>query len=361
MSNSSRSWSSQQNRSMRKTLDGPSWRWNLASAMHNAPAPWMRFAADDEVIEAVKFLETCDEDGVDNIPDRFKATAAAEAFWNQDALRSHFILLELGACTVDVISEQLAVDVQVAKIIRRLFFDVGDHRTAVGWINAHVMAPERNAGNFQQAARYGAAFSGGPAAAIEILRSEAVVPEDEASRLQSLEQALHVKASAALEMPLNDANDSAKITRAVFDYEHHKQRLKLEREKSRRRSEREIREHKLAERRIQLAEEKLRVQIEFTHRQKAVRHGSADRTQIAKLQRSLQQERHQRAQLEATARAAASPLAALSWSNPLKQPLTCDLGQLSQIRERQDETVTFTAIGIETELDQTPESLTVGV
>lgn len=37
-----------------------------------------------------------------------------------------------------------------------------------------------------------------------------------------------------------------------------------------------------------------------------------------------------------------------------------DLGQLSQIRERQDETVTFTAIGIETELDQTPETLTVG-
>ena len=146
----------------------------------------------------------------------------------------------------------------------------------------------------------------------------------------------------------------------MFDYEHHKQRLELEREKSRRRSEREIREHKLAEWRIQLAEEKLRVQIEFTHRQKEVTHGSAGRTQIAKLQRSLQHERHQREQLEATARAAASPLAALSWSKPPKLPLTCDLGQLSQIRERQDETVTFTAIGIETELDQTPETLTVG-
>jgi hypothetical protein len=285
-------------------------------------------------------------------------------FWSQDELRFRFTLLELGGCGAEVISEQLAVDVEVVEVIRRFFFDINDNRTAIGWIDAHVMAPERSAGCFLWAAQYGAAFSGGSAVAVKILRLEAIPSENEASRLQFLEQALHVKVREALEMPLEDAGDSAKVITATLDYELRKNRLEFERAKCRRRSEREVRNHELAERRTHLAEENLRVQVEFSSRQKEVRQGSSNRAQLAKLQQSLQLERHHREQVEAANRAAACPLSALTWSKlPPEQPLKSDLGQVPQVRERQHETVTFTSIGIATEdvHDLASTSLTVDV
>lgn len=314
----------EQARSLHRSLNGPAWRWHLATAIQEAPLRWMRKIADESVHAAVRFLAACMESGPEIASERHKLVATTESFWLTSPLRESFKLLVLGGCSDESIVEQTAIDIEVVRLTRELFFDIEENRNASSWIDAQVMAPERNAGKFEQATRYATAYSGGPIVASVLVSSTGPDLNNEAARLQSLEQSLHLKLQAAMDMPIVDPAQSAKFTGMLLDYEQSKQRLEFEREKFRHRCEQDLREHSLAERRAEFAEEQHRYRIDREIGQSQRKHDPRDRQQLAVLQQSIRTERRQREHQEAAIRATRSPLFALSWATPKVPPQPAD-------------------------------------
>ena len=155
----------EQARSIYRSRSGPDWRWRLANALHAAPESCLREIPDDVVRDAARFLSDCDEFGPESASDRNQLFAAAESFWYSSPLRESFTILVLGNCDDEAIASQTALDVSLVGYVRALFFDIEANRNATSWIDAYVMAPERNAGRYEQAARYRRAFYGGPTVA----------------------------------------------------------------------------------------------------------------------------------------------------------------------------------------------------
>jgi hypothetical protein len=322
----------EQARSLHRSLSGPAWRWHLATAIQEAPLRWMRKIADESVHAAVRFLAACVESGAEITLERHQLVATTDSFWLTSPLRESFKILVLGGSSDESIVEQTAIDIEVVRLTRELFFDIEENRNASSWIDAQVMAPERSAGRFEQATRYATAYSGGPIVASVLVSSTGPDLNDEAARLQSLEQSLHLKSQAAMDMPIVDPAQSAKFTSMLLDFEHSKKRLEFEREKFRHRCEQDIREHSLAERRAEFAEEQHRYRIDREISQSQRKRGPIDRQKLAGLQKSLRTERRQREHQEAAIRATQNPLAILSWSTPKVPPQPAD-ALVSQINE----------------------------
>jgi hypothetical protein len=314
----------EQARSLHRSLNGPAWRWHLATAIQEAPLRWMRKIADESVHAAVRFLAACMESGPEIASERHKLVATTESFWLTSPLRESFKLLVLGGCSDESIVEQTAIDIEVVRLTRELFFDIEANRDASSWIDAQVMAPERNAGRFEQATRYATAYSGGPIVASVLVSSTGPDLNDEAARLQSLEQSLHLKSQAAMDMPIVDPAQSAKFTSMLLDFEHSKKRLEFEREKFCHKCEQDLREHALAERRADFAEQQHQARIDQEINQSRRIRDSSDRQKLAELQQSIRTERRRREEQEAAVRATRTPLASLSWTTPKVPPQPAD-------------------------------------
>jgi hypothetical protein len=312
----------EQARSLYRSRSGPDWRWRLANALHVAPEHWMSEISDDVVRSAASFLSDCDEFGPEAASDCNQVFAAAESFWRNSPLRESFTILVLGNCDDEAIASQTALDVSLVCHVRGLFFDIEANRNATSWIDAYVMAAERNAGRYEQAARYRRAFYGGPSVASVLVAPDPPELTIDASRLHSLEESLNTKARAVLEMPIQDARDSIRFTNMLLDHELAKKRIELEREKFQHRCELELREQDAAERRIALAEEKHRNRVEREkNRVGRKRDSIAAQRQLGQFQQTLQSERRRRELHEASQRAIESPLAALSWQSPPERSL----------------------------------------
>jgi hypothetical protein len=176
------------------------------------------------------------------------------------------------------VQQRLGVEIAVVEAWEQIFFDVRDLRSATSWFAAHVIEPERAAGNLELVSELKLALGGGPVAARAILDCKGTLPLDEADRLFQQKLKLSMKFDQAVEMPLTTNQDSLKFLRLYMQLELETKRLELASQKLHQRCDAQRDRHELAKMRIELAAQRAAQQAAGLRGQAKAgdRHGSCE-------------------------------------------------------------------------------------
>ena len=300
---------------MRRSIDGPAWRSQLAQSLAASPKASWQEVSDELVHQLAGFYQLLVADRTDGrqTTKQYPVIATAKSLWENPEIRKQFIILTLGDCDHDLIAKRLQIDLKTLKTMEALFFDIRNSREATGWINAHVILPESKAGHIDLAIKYRHAYWGGAKVAEWTLETGKGLLGDSVQQIAEQEQRLQMKCLAALEMPLTNSKETLQFLRISLNHQHRLKRLEFEKEQFRGRAEHEIRKCGLAERRQRNAERQLEQRIVVAQRKQERKLIKEERERLSAIQESIQQQRQYSEHLQRIVRANQSPLGSLTW------------------------------------------------
>ncbi|MBT6156429.1 MAG: hypothetical protein HOK71_12650 [Planctomycetaceae bacterium] len=307
----------------RRGVRGPAWRFELAESLQ-PQSPFSRQARrllqqyDVHVQHAHTYfnLGRRGADGCRQAREKFPTIAAAEKLNQDRALCAQTKVLVLGDCPLPEVAERLQIDEQVVEVWEKLFFDIREAREAIGWIFAHIIRAEQNSGNGSLAARFKLAHLGGPAGARALLDAESRVPLTAAEQLFDRSLKLHLRFDEAVTAPFCSGRDKFRFLNNSLKLKLAEQCLEVEKQKLAARCDDALRKHELAKLRLVAAADRRRGQVEERARKAQQRNQQQQEIAAAREeQRRLRGEALLAEQQAARARAAASPLAQLTWSS----------------------------------------------
>jgi hypothetical protein len=217
-------------------LEGPAWRFERGQCLADTERAERQAeglaGTDDSTLQVAEYLQ---------IRRRGPAGAQAAAvkdplvdgairLWENQELRQQLQVLVIADVSPAEIASRLAVEPQIVAAAEAMFFDVRSRLNARGWVSCQVIRPLVRSGAADLATQLKFAFFGGPAAARAILDARIGVPPQEAQRLFDRDLLLHVKAQAALEMPLEDGQQLEFLT-LFLKYDLDQKRLELDQRK----------------------------------------------------------------------------------------------------------------------------------
>jgi hypothetical protein len=227
---------------------GPDARWEEA---HRISVQMLRTTSTEDALvqDAADYLRICHVRNADAAAARHPQIALAVAIWTNPATRETLQILALANCPRAEGAERLAVTEDVIDAAEGLFFDVRARLRACAWIFGHVLRPAPDADPAEATERLAMAYYGGPLAAHALLGASDELPWSQAKRLFDFELQLHIKAQAALAMPLTPKSQVA-IVKAFADIQLRRQRLQLAEEKFRFRMREADRKFQIAQARL---------------------------------------------------------------------------------------------------------------
>lgn len=298
----------------RRGARGPAWRWELANSSFpdsRLPEP---FALDAHVAAAHAFVTAARLDGPSAAVERRPEIATAIDVNEIRPLRESLQLLALAACPRAEMANQLILDEATIETWERVFFDVRESLTAVGWVFSSVIRPAQLNGNGTFAAKLKAVYAGGPVVARALLDGETRISTVPGERLFDREMQLHLREDEALQVPLDSPRHALRFLKLSWRYQTECQRLELDKQKFAAACRENQRKHAIRLLRVELAHEKEQ------QRQEAKRRRVEQRKQQQQAKIALQAALEQRwrdqqmvSQQAAEQRAMYSPLAQLTW------------------------------------------------
>ena len=312
---------------VRRSIDGPAWRWQCALELAELRGSGGDRDVDDVMHHAAGFMRIMNS-GADSVAEarhKYPLIAQAKSLWDKPHSWQQFVIMALGGFTKDAMSAKLNVKAEVVDVAERLFFDIRDSRQACSWINLHVIMPEFKAKHFELAGKYRQAYYGGAKVAEWILDGGKGIAGDSTEQLEEQRQLLQMKCLAALEMPLTNSQEAVEFLKINLEFQHKMKRLEFDEEKLRTQVEQERRKHELAELRHRDTErrheQKRQSAQEKNERRQQVKN---DHQRLASIQASLDRQRQYSEQQKRIERANHTPLAGLLWTRTTTAAMVVD-------------------------------------
>jgi hypothetical protein len=199
----------------RRALSGPAWR-----AVIVRQQPLSRSSKDgDTWLDALgRNLPLLDDEDQATARRRFPVVAAAadmRAAGDQIPSFKQMALAEIPAADnpAQEVGERLSLSTCVVEAWERLVFDVRDLRGAAGWVTAHLIEPERRAGDAALTSLMMLAIGAGAPAVRAWLDRAVGLPLDDAERLFHQPLRPDVKMDVIVAAPLDSARDRRKFLR----------------------------------------------------------------------------------------------------------------------------------------------------
>lgn len=278
---------------MQRSLEGPAWRWMWAQRLVSARPGHNTEAADPLVREAAAYLRRFPGLFENRGPAAalFPLLFAAEKITHDPQSHNALKIMTLGNCCSLETASRLKLEEERVRTWEKLFFDVRENLSALDWIVAKVLNPEKLQ-DPALAAKLRLAYIGGPVAARAILDCDSL-PYALGDRIMDRRVRLMLKADQALAMPMTTSAENFRFARFYSRWRMEEKRLELAVRKLEHRCAESLRRH---ERVLERAQERT----------------AARRAQTKRFHESALAE--EAAEKEAArARAAASPLAKLTW------------------------------------------------
>ncbi len=237
-------------------LLGPAWRMKLAQSIFRRPPQRQPGGhADRWFDDLCGYLALASDGDAGLLRARAKYPTIFQAceLQEQPASVSPLKIMVVSDMALGEVQQRLGVEIAVVEAWEQIFYDVRDLRSASSWFAAHVIEPERAAGNLELVSELKLALGGGPVAARAILDCNETLPLDEADRLFQQKLKLSMKFDQAVEMPLTTNQDSLKFLRLYMQVELETKRLELASHKLQQRCDAQRDRHELAKMRIELA------------------------------------------------------------------------------------------------------------
>ena len=195
---------------------GPAWRWKLAGEWLGEEFP-SGFDQFDRYVRWVWRYRRQVVFGPDYgaVNEEFwDLFQGAEAIQESRSVREECMILVLGQCLPGDIANWYGFENDdVVRIWEGTFFDLRDAYQATDWIFAHVIEPERRAGNLKFVAKLNLAMRGGPEVAKVLLRMDSVPPADETERHRFDELQAAMNAWIAVNQPFRSEKDMQQMLR----------------------------------------------------------------------------------------------------------------------------------------------------
>jgi hypothetical protein len=297
-------------------LYGPGCRWRMASELRPIIPRCMAKHYDQYVRDAHDYIRLCrtGTKGRQRAVAKYPLIAKAEELQKNEAVTAQLQIAVLGELENSEIVRRFGVEQPVLETWERLYFDARGQRGHTGWVHAEIICPAQREGKAEFAARLKLVAAAGPVAARAILDSDSRAPLQEGERLFDRRLKLHLKFDAACDMPLTSSRDQMAFIRMHVEMKGQEQKLQLQERKLQQRCREASNKHELATMRLELARER------DERRAAALARRDEERALVregARISKDLQAEQW-RAEWQAerdaaTARAASSPLAALTW------------------------------------------------
>jgi hypothetical protein len=297
-------------------LRGPRHRWELAGELpFNRWDPHMQ-SYDEHVRHAHHFRELVNHSplGAKQAQALYPLIAAALALDEETAKVATLKICVFGDLDSAEIARRVGVDAAVVATWEALFYDARKSRDAFGWVVAHIINPELDAGNVDLATKLRLVAAVGPLGAIAILDAGSRAPLTAGEQLFRRKLNLYLKYDRALAMT-EGPECHLRFVRHYCDLRMQENRLKILEKQVAEKCNEALRKHELAEIRAQVAleREKGRAAREARKAEEL-----ALRKEGQRYARELESARKKALDLAeregAEARAAASPLARLCWT-----------------------------------------------
>lgn len=194
---------------------GPAWRWKYAGEWLSEELP-SSFDQADRYLRGVwvyrrQLLFGSDYGAVTE--EFWELFQAAESIQESRNVREELMIMVLGDCLPGDIAEWYGFEEDVIRVWEGVFFDVRDALRATDWLHAHVLEPERFAGNLKCVARLSLAMRGGPKIAKRLLTMGSSPPTDDTERRQVEELQLAMNAWIAVNQPFRSEKDRQQFQR----------------------------------------------------------------------------------------------------------------------------------------------------
>lgn len=214
---------------MQRSLRGPAWRSMSAQELANQSRRTSARMYDPLTIDMAKFyaLRAEGADGNRRAAQKYPDLAEAISLQADGAKTDVMKLLILVDARPTAIAKRVGVEPAVVDAWERLFFDVRDLRSAVGWMSGQVIDAECQGGNTALAARMKLALTAGTDGVNAILALDEGVPVDEAERLFQRKLELHLKFDEAVNMPIHTERSRRRFVKLYVDLRCSEQRLEL--------------------------------------------------------------------------------------------------------------------------------------
>lgn len=295
---------------------GPSCRFRLASELPRVLSRRTVEACDKRVLAAHDYVRLCRSGPARQrqAEDKYPLIAHAEKLNENESLTSQLQIAVLGELDRSEIAARFGLRQEVLETWESLFFAARGERGRIGWVHTHIICPALKAGNADLAARLKLVAAGGPVATRALLDCDSRVPVDQGERLFDQRLKMQVKFHAACDMPLNSSRDRLAFIRMHTELMSREKRLQLEEKKLEQRCKEAADKYELAKLRLEAAQDRQR------HRLAVRARGDEERALIAQGQKQAEELRKKQRREQwkakkkaAIARAASSPLAALTW------------------------------------------------
>jgi hypothetical protein len=184
---------------------------------------------DPLTIDTARFYALCAGGADGNLRATKKYPHLAQAILlHEDATKTDVMkLLILVDAPPTTIAQRVGVEPVVVEAWERLFFDVRDLRSAVGWISGQVIEAEYQGGYAALAARMKLALTAGVEGVNAILVLDQGAPVDEAERLFQRQLKLHLKFDEAVNMPFTSERSRMGFIQVYIDLLSEERRLEL--------------------------------------------------------------------------------------------------------------------------------------
>jgi hypothetical protein len=316
-------------------LRGPAWRAEEAAKLAHGEEHSSVDGVDTHVMELHRFQRACSQGKAERARARAgcPAIAAACEFSQDDGAVACAKILTLGACQRSEIAERLGISEDTLEMWECLFFDVRTGLASTAWVQAQVIQPEIDRGDLELASKIKAAWAGGPTVAWGILDLGSRIPITVGEKLFDRSLTLHLNLDQAAAVPLQTNRAKIAFLKSCADLQLRERRLELEKQRFAQRC---------AEARDKHEEAKIR--LEMTEQRAAAREAARVRRRLKlQLQKAKENESlmllaaRRQAQLQAeeraaVARAAACPLAALTWKSPVASDAPAAKGDAQDVQ-----------------------------
>lgn len=305
---------------------GPAWQWRLAQIYLTEGLPNCFRRSALVLTEIWQYLKWRAHSRRDDVPpNETSATLARIDRLNTNtALVATLKLMVLAGCSLTDICQRTGLDRITFEIWRRTFFDIEARRKFEGWISAHVIEPEIQAGNHRLAAKLQFAFGGGVHIAAAILRAETGFPKDEEETKQFMEIEMVLRLREALMVPFESESKKMQQVKLAIQWLVRQERMAVAKARAEARAAEEHRRLKVAEYRNEFrsAQEQKKEQIRVDRMRERLEIANATDRMRELLMADLEQQR-QRDQEEVLVLVSQSPLSKLRWkSSKSPQPST---------------------------------------
>lgn len=199
-----------------RQLYGPDWRWELAGEwLDELVRP--SFEKVDKLVRTMWMYRRQVLYGPEYgrvTDDTFGLFQKAEGVQENRSLRESLMLMVLGDCTQEEMALRFGLndlDEQLVCVWEKMFFDVRDSAEATGWLQGHVVEPERLSGNLRFVAKLNLAIRGTPETVRFMLDAESRPPKDDAERKNFDEYETAINGWIAANQPFKSEKDMERM------------------------------------------------------------------------------------------------------------------------------------------------------